>query len=52
MINPITADTFAALFNYTPVDGASDSMMAQPKAIHTSWLGPEALLSFAKSTGA
>ena len=26
-INPITVDIFAALFNYTPVDRASDSMM-------------------------
>ena len=47
VINPITADTFAALFNYTPVDRASDSMMDQPTAIHFSWLGPEAVLSFA-----
>ena len=28
MINPITVDNFAALFNCTPVDRASDSMMA------------------------
>ena len=28
MINPITVDYFAALFNCTPVDRASDSMMA------------------------
>ena len=28
VINPITVDNFAALFNYTPVDRASDSMMA------------------------
>ena len=28
VINPITVDGFAALFNYTPVDRASDSMMA------------------------
>ena len=27
-INPITVDGFAALFNYTPVVRASDSMMA------------------------
>ena len=26
--NPITVDTFAALFNCTPVDRAPDSMMA------------------------
>ena len=29
VINPITVDNFAALFNCTPVDRASDSMMAQ-----------------------
>ena len=28
VINPITVDKFAAFFNYTPVDRASDSMMA------------------------
>ena len=28
VINPITVDNFAALFNCTPVDQASDSMMA------------------------
>ena len=33
VINPITVDSFAALFNCTPVDRASDSMMARPKAI-------------------
>ena len=41
VINPITVDNYAALFNCTPVDQASDSMMARPKAIHFSWLGPE-----------
>ena len=43
VINPIMVDGFAALFNCTPVDGASVSMMARPKAIHFSWLGPELL---------
>ena len=28
VISPITVDDFAALFNCTPVDRASDSMMA------------------------
>ena len=28
VINPITVDSFAALFNCTPVDRASDSVMA------------------------
>ena len=55
-INPIMVDSFPALFNCTPVDRASDSMMAPPppprhKAIHFSWLGPE-LSSVARSTGA
>ena len=27
LINTITVDNFSALFNYTPVDRASDSMM-------------------------
>ena len=34
-----TVDNFAALFNCTPVDRASDSIMALPKAIHFSWMG-------------
>ena len=41
VINPITVDNLAALFNCTPVDRASDLMMARPKAFHFSWLGPE-----------
>ena len=28
LVNPITADNFAAFFNCTPVDRASDVMMA------------------------
>ena len=51
VINPIIVDGYAALFNCTPVDRASDSMMARAKAIHFNWLGPE-LLSVAWSTGA
>ena len=51
VINPITVDGYAALFNCTPVDRASDSMMAPTKAIHFSCLGPE-LSSVAWSTGA
>ena len=51
VIIPITVDGYATLFNCTPVDRASDPMMARPKAIHLSWLVPE--LSFvAWSTGA
>ena len=41
MINQITVDNFAVIFNCTPMDWASDSMMARPKAIHFSWFGPE-----------
>ena len=51
VINPITVDGFAALFNCTPVDRASVSMSPRLKAIHFSWFGPE-LSSFAWSTGA
>ena len=41
VINPITVKNIAALYYCTPVDRASASMMARPKAIHFSWLGPE-----------
>ena len=36
VINPITVDGYAALFNCTPVDRTSDSMMPRPKAIRFS----------------
>ena len=51
VINPITVDGYATIFDCTPVDRPSYSMMARPKAIHFSWLGPE-LSSVAWSTGA
>ena len=51
VINPITVDGYAVLFNCTPVDSVSVSMMARPKAIHFSWLGPE-VSSVAWSTAA
>ena len=51
VITPITVDGYAALFNCTPVDRASYSMMARPKAIHFCWFEPE-LSSVAWSTGA
>ena len=41
VINPITVDGYATLFICTPMDRTSDYMMARPKAIHFSWLGPE-----------
>ena len=41
VISTTTAYNFAALFNCMPVDRASDSSMARPKAIHFSWFGPE-----------
>ena len=50
VIYPITVEGCATLFNCTPVDRASDSMMSRPKAIHFSWLGPE-FSSVAWSTG-
>ena len=40
VINPITVFCFAALFNCSSVNQASDSMMARPEAIHFSWLEP------------
>ena len=42
VINPITVDIFSTIYNCTPVDRASDSMMARPKAIHFNWLWPVA----------
>ena len=36
VINQITVDGSAALFNCTPVDRTSDSMMTRLKAIHFS----------------
>ena len=41
VINPITVANFAALFNCTPVDRTSDSVMAPTKSFSFSWLGPE-----------
>ena len=41
VINSITVNDFAALFNSTPVDRTSYSMMARPKAINFSLLGPK-----------
>ena len=38
VINPIMVDNFAALFNCTPMDQGSDSMMAPPLTIYFSWL--------------
>ena len=51
VINPIMVDGYATLFNCTPVDRPSDSMMPRPKAIHFSWMGPD-LSSVAWSTEA
>ena len=45
------SDAVTAALSLTPVDRASDSMVARPKAIHFSWLGPE-LSSVAWSTRA
>ena len=45
VFNPIMVDNYAAFFNCTPEDRASDSMMlSRLKAIHFSWLGPELLV--------
>ena len=40
----MVVDNYSAFFNCTPVGRASDSMMAQHKAIHLCWLGPEFLV--------
>ena len=50
VINQITVDGYAALFNCTPVDRASDSMIA-PTSTYSLWLGPK-LSSVAWSTRA
>ena len=44
VFNPITVDNYAAFSNCTPVGRASNSMMAQHKAINFSWLGSELLV--------
>ena len=49
--NPITVYNFFALFNCTPVNRASDSMMARLKAIRFSWFGSELFLLLLGSSG-
>ena len=49
VINPITVDSFASLFNCTPFGRASDSMMGL--LIYLSWLGLDLVLSVAWSFG-
>ena len=43
VVNPITVDRFAAIFNCTPAGRASDLMMAPSKIFHLSRLGLDAL---------
>ena len=43
MVNPITVNNLADLFNYTPVGRASHLMMAPAKSFQLSWLGPDDL---------
>ena len=45
VINPITVDNFAALFNCTPVDWASDSMMTPTISYSFKLVGTGALSS-------
>ena len=49
VINPITVDSFASLFNCTPVGRATDSMMGPTESllIYLSWLGLDLILSVA-----
>ena len=41
VINPITVDNFAALFNCTTVIRCQTLLWPRPKAIHFGWFGPE-----------
>ena len=43
MVNPITVNNFAALFNYTPAGRASGLIMIPTKSFQISWLGLDAL---------
>ena len=43
--NPVTLDNFAAIFNFTPVDRASDSMMALTKHYSYQLIGTGTLSS-------
>ena len=52
VINPITIDNFAALFYCTPVDRASDSLVASTLSYSFMLVGPGALSSVAWPTGA
>ena len=49
VVNPITINNFADLFNCTPVGRASDLMMASALSFQLSWLGPD--LSLVGPTG-
>ena len=53
VIDPITVDSFACLFNCTPVGRASGSMMGPTLSllIYLSWLGLNLVLSAAWSFG-
>ena len=51
VVNPITVDNFASLFNCTPVGRASDTVMDPTnKATYFSRLGPELFVSVAWPT--
>ena len=45
LVNPITLDNFAAIYNCTPVDQASDSMMAGTKHYSYELIGTGTLSS-------
>ena len=44
VINPITVDGYAALFNFTPVDRSSDSMMAPTQSYSFKLVGTGAFV--------
>ena len=50
VVNPVTVDNFADLFNFTPVGRASDLMMAPEQSLPLSWLRPDDL-SLVEHTG-
>ena len=50
-VNPITADNFDYLFNYTPVDRSSDSVIATTEKLYIRWSGMELFMSVSRLIG-
>ena len=53
VVNPVTVDSFASLFNCTPVGRASDALIGPTYSllIYLIWLGLDLVLSVARSSG-